>query len=336
MKKYFIITFIITLLLLETGCSAFSELFNSSKTTISASVTDKNNNSEVLSVLNLTEKNMPVDNIFKAEKISENVVRIQGMAGEMMYLVEGNNKAALIDTGSGIGSLRKFVEKMTSKPITVILTHGHVDHSSGAPEFDEVYMNHADDEVYKAHNKLQMRKEFLTLVDPNLNKNFSDSDYVKEKLPTDYKELKDGMKFDLGGTTLTAYSLPGHTPGSMVILFEDKKLLLTGDSANKSTFLFDKYSLGLTTYENSIKNLLKKIDGKYNKIIYSHGSDILPKELLNNMVDLCEEIKLGKADDVPFEFMGDKGYLAKKVNNNQERIDGGVGNIIYSKEKVNQ
>lgn len=33
-------------------------------------------------------------NFFKSEKISESVTRIFGPTGELMYLVEGNNRAA--------------------------------------------------------------------------------------------------------------------------------------------------------------------------------------------------------------------------------------------------
>ena len=46
---------------------------------------------------------------FHAEKISEHATRIYGLAGEQMYLVEGTQRAALVDTGSGAGRDRKSV-----------------------------------------------------------------------------------------------------------------------------------------------------------------------------------------------------------------------------------
>ena len=35
-----------------------------------------------------------------------------------MYLLEGDEKALLIDTGYGAENLREYVEKLTSKPIS--------------------------------------------------------------------------------------------------------------------------------------------------------------------------------------------------------------------------
>lgn len=271
-------------------------------------------------------------NFFTSIKISEGITRIFGPTGEIMYLVEGNNKAALIDTGTGIGNLSEYVKRFTDKPVIVILTHGHVDHASGAPNFDEVYMNHADDDVYKEHSDLALRKDFAKAQYKDFDK-IIDSDYVEAKCPSAYKELKDGTVFDLGGITLEVYDAAGHTPGQMAILFKEQRILMTGDAANQATFLFDKNSLGLASYEKSMKALLSKTEGKFDKILLSHGTGEAPKELLSNIVQLCEDIKARNADDVPFDFMGQRAYIAKKADENFERIDGCFGNIIYSKEK---
>jgi glyoxylase-like metal-dependent hydrolase (beta-lactamase superfamily II) len=55
-------------------------------------------------------------------------------------LVIGREKAALIDTGCGIGSLRPAVEAVTDKPVIVINTHTHPDHLGGNREFEEIAM----------------------------------------------------------------------------------------------------------------------------------------------------------------------------------------------------
>jgi glyoxylase-like metal-dependent hydrolase (beta-lactamase superfamily II) len=46
----------------------------------------------------------------------------------IVNLLIGQQKAALIDTGCGIGNLRKAVEEITDKPVIVINTHTHLDH----------------------------------------------------------------------------------------------------------------------------------------------------------------------------------------------------------------
>ena len=278
---------------------------------------------------------MEVLNFFKSEKISESVTRIFGPTGELMYLVEGSDRAVLIDTGTGVGNLSEYVKELTDKTITVILTHGHVDHASGAPNFEEVYMNHADDEVYKEHIDFEVRKGYVKAQYKDFDK-IIESDYVQQKNSSAYKDLKAGDVFDLGGITLEIYNAAGHTPGQMAVLIKEERILMTGDAANQATFLFDKYSFGLTSYEKSMKDLLSKTDGKFDKILLSHGTGDAPKELLANIIQLCEEIKVGNADDVPFDFMGQRAYIAKKANEQFERVDGGLGNIIYSKEKVNK
>ena len=82
---------------------------------------------------------------FRSEKITENIRRIYGFSEEQMYLIEGGKRAALIDTGTGVGDLRGYVEEFTDKEIAVILTHGHLDHALGAAPFDTIYMNRRDD-----------------------------------------------------------------------------------------------------------------------------------------------------------------------------------------------
>lgn len=42
----------------------------------------------------------------------------------------------------------------------------------------------------------------------------------------------------------------------------------------------------------------------------------------------------GKTDDVPYDFMEYKAYIAKAIGADMKRIDGGLGNIIYRKDNV--
>jgi len=67
------------------------------------------------------------------------------MSNESLYLVEGNDKAVLIDAGTRIADLDKAVASITKKPITLVATHAHPDHTGSAINyFPELYINPGD------------------------------------------------------------------------------------------------------------------------------------------------------------------------------------------------
>jgi glyoxylase-like metal-dependent hydrolase (beta-lactamase superfamily II) len=273
---------------------------------------------------------------FKSKKISNTVTRIFGPAGELMYLVEGNKKAALIDTGTGVGNLKAYIDKLTEKPYIVFLSHGHVDHAMGAPAFSNVYMNPADKNIYEEHSGIAVRKG---LIEMSMGENFKlvkEEDYIPVASDESFKPLVPGDKFDLGGISLEIFIGAGHTPGMVTILLIEERALFLGDACNFFTFLFDKNSFGLTSYEENLKKLAAQTNGRYDKVYLSHGDGDAPKEMIASVIQVCEDIKAGKCDDVPFNFMGEQAYIAKAVDSSMHRRDGGLGNIVYSKEKVNQ
>jgi hydroxyacylglutathione hydrolase len=273
---------------------------------------------------------------FKSKKISETVTRIVGPAEEIMYLVEGTERAALIDTGTGVGDLRTFVEALTDKPYFVLLTHGHVDHAMGAPAFDEVYMNPLDKKVYESHSDYSVRKGYLEMIMGEKYDFVKEDDFVPVDSSDRYHSLLPGDKFDLGNITLEVFEGAGHTPGLVTILLVEERTLLLGDACNFFTFLFDEYTLGLTSYENVLKELNQKTKGRYDQVYLSHGDGDAPKEMLDSVLAVCEDIKAGRSDEVPFNFMGHQAVIAKKVDNNMRRLDGGLGNIIYDKDRIHQ
>lgn len=59
---------------------------------------------------------------------------------ESLYLVDGNDRAVLLDAGTNIPKLDKIAAGITSKPVTLMLTHGHGDHVGGAAPFPEVWV----------------------------------------------------------------------------------------------------------------------------------------------------------------------------------------------------
>lgn len=269
---------------------------------------------------------------YKSEKVTPAITAIRSLTGEIMYLVEGEEKAALIDTCLGVGHLRSFVEKLTKKPITVILTHGHIDHAMGAPEFDDVYMNSVDRKMYLGMRDIVGRKGY---IENNMGSmpDFEEDDFVQ---PSDkeFKELKHGDCFDLGGIHLDVYALPGHTQGTMVILVREERILILGDACNNSTFLFDENSSTVEEYKEQLLLFKSRIQGTYERVFLCHHQMDAPVEIIDNVIEVCDIIMEGKADNVPFQFMGNTYYIAKSVGERFCRLDGKSGNVIYNKNKV--
>lgn len=265
---------------------------------------------------------------FKTEKISSRVTRIYAFNTELIYLVEGDERAALIDTGSGFGSLRACVEELTNKPLIVLLTHGHTDHAMGAAEFDTVYMNRKDDWVFGSHGKEDFRKFSMTMC-PDYAK-LTDADYIPTADCRTFLDMNDGDVFDLGGISIEILGCPGHTRGSMTMLLREERMLLLGDACNGLTFLFDDFSTGVTPYMESLKRLKSLTDGRYDAILLSHTGGEPRIDMIDGVIKVCEDILSGHVDDQPFEFMGQKAKLAKAFSFEKGRLDGGSGNIVYS------
>ena len=81
---------------------------------------------------------------FDVTQIGEGLYRIVDVLGNHCYVVVGESRALLVDSCGGIGNLRACVEGITDLPVTVVLTHGHDDHLSGAYWYDEAYLSPLD------------------------------------------------------------------------------------------------------------------------------------------------------------------------------------------------
>jgi len=101
--------------------------------------------------LQIVRVNMGKINVPKFEKLAEGTYAYsEGINQSNIYLVIGDERAALIDTGNGLSDLPTGIEEITDLPVIVINTHGHYDHIHGNYFFDTSYMPATDDEVFQA------------------------------------------------------------------------------------------------------------------------------------------------------------------------------------------
>ena len=88
-----------------------------------------------------------MDNWFTIDEIDANTYIIseyRHWEETHCYLLNGNMRSLLIDTGLGISNIYEEVLKLTDKPITAVATHIHWDHIGGHKYFPDFYA-HADE-----------------------------------------------------------------------------------------------------------------------------------------------------------------------------------------------
>jgi glyoxylase-like metal-dependent hydrolase (beta-lactamase superfamily II) len=264
---------------------------------------------------------------FTNEKLSDRITRIRDGSDVCMYLFEGDKKAALIDTGYGIGDLKGYVESLTDKPYEVFITHGHVDHAAGADAFDTVYMNLKDVELFGRHCTVEFRqnsvKTHTKLTD------VEDADFLPQR-KRPFTDLTDGMTVDLGNATIRWIHVPGHTQGTMVPLFVEERTIMFGDACGVGVLLALPEASTVGEYCESLKNL-RSFEMMYDKVLRQHGTCESTKQVLEDNIENCELILAGKDDKLPVDLMGIPCFRARAIDpDTGARADGREGNIIYS------
>ncbi|MBQ1476697.1 MAG: MBL fold metallo-hydrolase [Erysipelotrichaceae bacterium] len=272
--------------------------------------------------------------VFTREKITEHIWRIFGLGDTCMYYVEGKQRGLLIDTAYGIGDLRTYIEKTFLQPYEVLLTHGHWDHANGAGQWDRVYLHRKDRELYRSFTDISFRRD-------RLRKTVKDIDTCPEELfvkdfEGDFSDLEEGMRFRLGDVTAEVIETPGHTQGIVSLLVEEDRTLLLGDACGEFTFMFREEASAIATYQRTLKKILDQKD-RYDRILRQHGSYGSPLSLIKENMELCHEILEKRDDHIPWNYMGQPVYVAKKIDpDTHRRADGKSGNIVYSMNKLHK
>lgn len=154
------------------------------------------------------------------------------MANEAIYIIEGEERALVIDAGVDIKDYDKIVAGITSKPVTLVATHVHPDHTGASINyFSEIYINAGD----------------MVNV-PGIM-----PDYKGE-----IKYLVDGQVIDLGGREIEVIFTPGHTPGSTTFMDRKAGYGFSGDSfGSGNLLLITNFSTLLLTAQRTLEYMKK-------------------------------------------------------------------------------
>lgn len=214
------------------------------------------------------------------------------------FLVEGKEKAALIDTGCGIGNIAECVKELTDKPLVILLTHGHADHCASIYQFPgcPVYMNSADEEILQKMPCSNLFRKFY--IETRVPARFPGEGHVEQllaQLPQDDPDgtftwipVEDGDTFDLGDRVLRAIHTPGHSDGSICYLDAQTRILFSGDTVNHGIVLMRQPENAPTLIQiyNASVAKLWACQEEYERLAIGHDGMLVEKAMVKDYLDL--------------------------------------------------
>lgn len=199
---------------------------------------------------------------YVSEDVLPGVRMIRDSDNDKMFLVQGSKKVVLVDSGMGRGRLKDYLAPYTNGlPIEVVFTHEHFDHTGQADQFIADSVEHIGEGDR-----------------PGVAQRLKAAGVSEATLAANLRVVRDGERIDLGDRSLVVYGAPGHTPGSLVILDEQRGTLFTGDSfgSNSPTipdalWMHFPASPPIDAYLSSIRTARGKVRGKVKAVLTGHN-----------------------------------------------------------------
>jgi glyoxylase-like metal-dependent hydrolase (beta-lactamase superfamily II) len=184
-----------------------------------------------------------------------------------------NSECIIVDPGITIPSIlariKEVIGKYNLKPVAVVLTHGHFDHTFSvlpvADGYDIPAMIHSKDRSLLTH---PMKALAPGGPSEQLIKQFGSGTFVEPKTVIDFE---DSQKIVLAGLPIEVQHAPGHTAGSTIFVV-NSEILISGD------VLFEG-SIGRTDLptgsaremRKTLKNLILPLDDEL-IVLPGHGA----------------------------------------------------------------
>ncbi len=230
---------------------------------------------------------------YDIEMIQPGFYHIEDSTDASIYVIEGGERALVVDTGWVDNDFIGMVESLTKLPYDLAVTHCHPDHMYHLPKFDRYYMSPKDDIILK-------------------------TDYIdRQQFPGDFARperiaIADGDIIDLGGGyEIEVFDIGGHTPGSVAFLDKKRNIMVIGDAIGVWMQVESATTLGY--YRSQLKHFLDRMSApEYADVViltghkkqeggsWKYGPDFKDNDLgkVRDMITLCDKL-LG--DEISYE-----------------------------------
>jgi hydroxyacylglutathione hydrolase len=176
------------------------------------------------------------------------------------YLLLGDKRALLIDTGSGFSDLQGVVTALTELPITVLPTHLHWDHVGGIEQFEH-------------HAMLDVPAVRDLICGSELRTRYVSSLSVRGHHFTVDEWLAPDSELDLGRRPLQIMATPGHSRDGLSVLDRQNRLLVVGDLIYDGCLLAALPGSSLAGYTKSLQALSQVADA-VDTLLPGHGEPL--------------------------------------------------------------
>jgi glyoxylase-like metal-dependent hydrolase (beta-lactamase superfamily II) len=192
------------------------------------------------------------------------------------YVLIGDQKALMIDTGYGVYDIRAYAEKTTGRSIPwAANTHGHFDHAGGNGFFEKTFLSVEGDKIARVPY-------------PSFKGHSFKLDYPAEI-------IEDGFIIDLGNRSVEAISIPCHDPSSLAFLDVRERLLFTGDEVSPHVpLLWQRADIqpSVEQYVSNMEKLMTRRD-EFDYICSGHGEGLLAGSYVDKCLACAKNILAG-------------------------------------------
>ena len=174
-----------------------------------------------------------------------------------LWHVSGRDRDLLVDTGSGVVSLREQLPWLTERPLLAVASHTHFDHIAGHHEFPERLVHPAEAHILaNPTNDATLASGFVgdEMFEAHPDCPLCYAEYRVRAAPAT-RLIEDGDVIDLGNRVLQVIHTPGHSPGGISLFEASTGTLFSGDIIYDGPLIEDTYHSDLHAYWQSLERL---------------------------------------------------------------------------------